>query len=59
MISHTLTRNTHGERVLTLTLVGDYAIGRLGTLLLRAGCDFADVGRAVLRVQRRAERGAR
>ena len=57
MISHALTRNPNGERVLTVTLVGDYAIGRAARLLLRAGCDFADVGRKVLRAQRRAERG--
>lgn len=52
-IEHRMSRNKHGERVLTVTLVGDYAIARFATHLLRSGCDFADVGRRVLRSQKR------
>lgn len=53
MPGHRLSRNEHGEPVLTITLVGWHSIHRFAYNLLGHQCEFAEMGRKILRSHRR------
>lgn len=53
-IEHRMSRNKHGERTLTIKLVGNYDIVRFATHLLSGQSEFAAMGWKVIRSQKRA-----
>jgi hypothetical protein len=54
MSNYRATRNEHGEPVVTITLVGWHEIHRFAYNLLKHQCEFAEMGRKILKYQRKA-----